>query len=153
MFGLFKRTPPKYTDFPPKWHRQRAERGLLSDRPEYLLTKLGRVVCSTCGGNCGQCADSLATGQGSMDDLVLHLFADAKRPSRKEQKRIREWLRQWDETPDTWKTLCIQVNVRNTSMPYTFERQVETFDQVMDFYNEVISHGKYTPIATFIKEE
>lgn len=108
MLHLFKTRYPEYEEFPPMRHRKRAEYGLL-EYIEYTLTKDGKVMCTTCGSNCGQCGDSLAgnlIGSSSLLDNLVKSLSKNKHPTeiklpKREIKRIKNWLQQWDDYIET----------------------------------------------------
>lgn len=83
--------------FPHHSRREQAEEKLLSAEPEYAITKSGQIVCTSCGGNCGQCGDSIPEGQAGMSSLVSSLRNG--RPRKHGffmRRRIRKWLALWD---------------------------------------------------------
>lgn len=51
-----------------KWRKERIKDGL--ERGEFVINK-GLVVCSTCGGNCGQCGNTGILGNIGFDMNVL----------------------------------------------------------------------------------
>lgn len=75
---------------PEEQQEARVRRGLLDG--EYVI-RGGTVVCSTCGGNCGQCGNTGTLGNVPFDFALL--VSNVKNGTRLQNERPRRWWEFW----------------------------------------------------------